>query len=465
MARYPISSSPKHHRPAWAILVLLASIICAPASASELNSRIDIPEFRKRLLLNGMEVLFFEGNPGEAPFILMIDNGAAFDPVDKWGATYLMASMLLEQTERYPEGTIQEGLRQAGAEIHLRVDWDALYFFGTAPPDRLEEVLNLLSEVIVRPSFDEDSLERVRRRVIAELESGQSGIEAQTRKTLISTIFDGNPYAQSVKGSLQSLQNVYLTDIRFQYRRLMLPNQAKLAIYSPADPDAFFRGFSRRWGSWVRGTALPFTFRQAPERDDAVIHLLGSEADSSLFRWGQLGAERSSPEYFALKVLGQYLTLHFPDWAREVSSSSQIRASARLEARKMPGLLEISIQAPADQIGPYLEKLCRMARQLQDGEIDHGRFQEARNLVLAEFRNNLQDPFLRMFTVLETELYGLGINHISTFGLRLARVTPESLQETVRTRNVDSRFVLTVAGPTERILPVLQKIGRVEVLN
>lgn len=465
MARYPISTSPKRERPSWAFLVLLICIISAPASASELNSRIEIPEFGKRLLLNGMEVLFFEGDPGEAPFILMIENGAAFDPVDKWGATYLMASMLLEQTEQYPEGTLQDGLRQAGAEIHLRVDWDALYFFGTAPPDRLEEALNFLSEVIVRPDFDEDSLERVRRRVMADLESGRDGIETRTREALISQVFDGNPYAQSVKGSLQSLENVYLTDIRFQYRRLMLPNQAKLAIYSPPDPDLFFSRFSRRWGSWVRGTALPFTFRQAPERDDAIVHLLNSDADSSLFRWGQLGAERSSPEYFALKVLGQYLTLHFPDWAREVSSSNQIRASARVEARKMPGLLEVSIQAPAGHIGAYLERLCRMARQLQSGEIDPGRFQEARRLVLGEYRNNLKDPFLRMFTVLETELYGLGINHISTFGLRLARVTPESLQETIRTRNVDSRFVLTVAAPADRILPLLQEIGPVDVLN
>ena len=62
------------------LFISILSIITASAFGSEGNQEIQLPEIERRSFLNGMELLFFEGNPEELPFAVMIKNGAAFDP-------------------------------------------------------------------------------------------------------------------------------------------------------------------------------------------------------------------------------------------------------------------------------------------------------------------------------------------------------------------------------------------------
>lgn len=451
----------------FSLLALLPTLLIISGNLlrAEIYTEIPIPSLHKQSLLNGLQLLFLPSSETRLPFVLMIENGAAFDPVDKWGVTYLMVKTALEGTEEKPGLVILEELQKLGCELDFRVDWDAVYFFGAAPTDQLATALNGLARIIVRPQLEKETFERIRRQILKELEQETEHIETVTEALFVSRLFAGNPYQHSVKGTPGTLRNLELRDVKVQYRKLFLPNQAQLALYHTGDRDPLFAELSRRWGSWVRGDPAPFTFRKALAPTERHILLIDRPLNESLFRWGKLGVEKGTREYYALKVFEQYLTLSVPDWALQVASENQIKALAQVRARKMPGYIQFSLQAPSGQLLSYVEKYQDFLLDLREGRIDSARLEEARRLTFLEFRNSFNRPLSSLYMLLETDLYDLGINYITNYGFRIDRVSEEALQSLLQEYLSIQESLMVVAGPAEILQSKLQELGKVEVIN
>lgn len=446
------------------IMILTLLIISTNVGWSENYTKIEVPVFERQTLLNGMDFLFLPTRESRTYFVLMVRNGAAFDPLDKWGLTYLTTRLLVEETESKTGRYIQEDLKKMGAELGFRVDWDAIFFFGNCLAHQTEEVLALLAEMVVHAQFREETLERVRNQLLQELENEQESPHVITQDIFLSELLRGNPYEHSVKGNLRTLQNLYLTDLKIQYRKLFMPNQAHLALYYSGQTETMFNTLSRRWGRWVKNDPAPFTFRPARRPEKRHIVLLDLPDRESLFRWGILGVRREDRDYYVLKVFQQYLTLSLPAWTKGISSTNQIRASSVLEAGRMPGYLQLSIQAPSEELLTYFEKFQELTENLRKGEIDPARFEEAKGLAYLEFETSLEDPLLRLFRLLETMLYSLGINSITNYGLRLSRISPKDFVRVLPNYISLNQFVMTVAGPADKFKNELKKIGQVTVL-
>jgi len=446
------------------ILNLVIFVIIAPSVfSSELQDQIELPDFDKKTLLNGLEFLFLDGTGGKVPFLLMIKNGAAFDPVDKWGVTQVMARMMIAALD---EERTRQQFDASEIEIKARVDWDAIYFYGISPPEGLGLALSVLAELVVRPRLDEDVFAEVQSALLEEVSQRATNIEIRTQELFQSKVLSGSPYAHPVQGNEKTLRNVNLQDVKIQFRRLLIPNQARLALYYSGDRDELFQRLSRRWGSWIKGRPSPFTFRQAVDSEEKAVVLLDvPAAEDGILRWGVLSVDMASRDYHALKVLEQYITLSLPDWAEEISSSNQIRGSAKLVAKRMPGYFQVSVRSQTEELVLYYKRLEGTIEEIREGQIDGERFEEAKSLVLREFKDSLQEPYKQLYQLLATDLGELGLNYIPTFSLRLKRVTPGILQNVVRTHFKKGGSVAVLAGTVDQLEPALKEIGPVEVLN
>ena len=147
------------------LLVLLAHL-------NTIHAQLQPSDVRKKALLNGMEIFFLPpGEPGMVHFGLMIKNGAAFDPLGKWGTTNLMAQMLLRSdTTRRNATLLDRDLGEMGARIEARVEWDAIFFTGYSRTAHLTDALTALAERIVRPKLSLEVLEQEKKRVVEFLD-------------------------------------------------------------------------------------------------------------------------------------------------------------------------------------------------------------------------------------------------------------------------------------------------------
>ena len=449
--------------PSLIVPLSLFLIISGNLLQSEGYLPIPIPEFDKQSLLNGMEILFLPSSDRRVPFVLMIKNGAAFDSRGKWGVTHLMVRLAFEGTRERTGAEISKDLKKLGVELDFRVGWDAIFFFGTAPLDQVANALAILAEIVVQPRFQEETFEKTRAQALRELEEENQHTETMTQVLFASRLFQDNPYEHPVKGTPQTVRDLNLSDVKIQHRKLVMPNQAQLTLYYSNDRGRLFTALSRSWGSWVRAKPAPFTFRQARASRERRILLIDSPLSEGLFRWGKLGVKHGAREYYALKVFEQYLTLHLPEWANQVASQNQIKALPKVQAQRMRGYIQFSVQAPSEQLTSYLQKYYQLLADLQEGQVDLSKLEEARQLTFLEFKNSLDDPRGRLYRLLEIELHNLGINYIANYGPRLSRVTAETLQATLQQHLSINSFLMVVAGPEEMLRTQLKKFGKVEL--
>ena len=445
-----------------ALLFLALSLTHIPDSLAQMS----ISRIQKKALLNGFEVYFLPPQNREiSQFVFMIKNGAAFDPTEKWGVTNLMLRMLLNGgTRARSSEQIKQDLQARGARVRHRVEWDALFISGEVPSSQLKDVLSILAELIVNPDLTQEHFETERTRMLKELQIPKDP-NSRAQSIFRKRLFGLNPYGRPIEGTPVSVASLTLVDVKIQYQKLILPNQAQLALHYDDSDTRLFLSLGRPWGGWVRSDPAPFTFRKARPSAARRIVLVNSSASESVIRLGGLAVSKSDRYYYPFKILEHYLTLSLPDWAREIEDSNQIQGSARLSAMQLPGDFQITLQVAHSRVGDYLRRCLSTLDLLADGEINPERFREAKELAFLDLKGKLEEQKGQLFELLQANLYGLGVSHLVNYGLRLNRVQQRQISDVLTTYLKGDSLLIVVAGPAAEISPSISQFGTVQILN
>jgi predicted Zn-dependent peptidase len=135
----------------------------------------DFPTVATARLANGVRVLVAD-LPGR-PLIsasIVLPVGAADEPDAVGGSAVLAARALTEGTERYDALGLTEATERLGASLHAEAGWDATSVSLDVPASRLEPALELLAEVLLRPTFPAEEVERLRDERLNDLLQAQA---------------------------------------------------------------------------------------------------------------------------------------------------------------------------------------------------------------------------------------------------------------------------------------------------
>ena len=432
--------------------------------SEQLAKTIPVPDFERYSFLNGMDLLFLKSNRERLPFVLMIANGAAFDPPGKWGVTYLTVHSLLAGDPHSDHPSLFESLKDLGTDLKVHVSWDAIYFIGESSAGQLERSLAWLADRITQTGIEPASFDTLRQRVRQEVQRELQQVHGWTEQRFRSELFGGNPYAHPVKGTPETLADITVADIKIQHRKLFLPNQAQLATYWGGDANELFGNLAPYWGAWTRSSPMPFTFRKADPVSSARVLVKDDLGPRGELRWGILAPARGSRSFYAAKILEQYLRIQLPSWLEE-SDRGAPDFSVELRAEMMPGYLQVRFFAPPERLVPSFERFDQQLGEVMGGQIDESAFERARQLALQEFHAQLADPEARLHVLLQTHLYNLGIGYIANYGRRLNRVRLKTFQDTVAALLSPTGYVVIISGPKRLISQQLESLPGARILN
>src|SRR4029077_17531807 len=123
------------------------------------------------------------------------------DPPGKPGLANLVASLLDEGTTTRSAKQIAEEIEFVGGTLATRTTED----FSTASVRILKKDLklgfDLMADVLLRPAFAEQELERVRSLILGQILSEQDDPGVVAAKAFNQLVFDGHPYGWPVIGT------------------------------------------------------------------------------------------------------------------------------------------------------------------------------------------------------------------------------------------------------------------------
>ena len=124
---------------------------------------LHVPAIEKRVLSNGLVVRIVSLHKVPLVHIQMaLKAGGGIDPKDKFGLASLTAAMLDEGAGKRSALEIADAIDYLGAELSARSTDDASFVDLHAPTARLGDALPILADVVVRPTFADTELKRVR---------------------------------------------------------------------------------------------------------------------------------------------------------------------------------------------------------------------------------------------------------------------------------------------------------------
>ncbi len=265
---------------------------------------------QRQALRNGLRVWVISSHKVPTVHLqLTVRSGSSADAAQKFGLASLTADMLDEGAGTRSALEIADAIDYLGAELNTSSAVDASYVNLHVPVARLANALPIMADVATRPTFPESELKRLREERLASLLQSQDDPERLVEFAFPRLLFGAtHRYGTASVGTAVSLKGFTTDDLKNFYAAQYRPDNAVLIVTGDISAEAVVPQLEQAFGSWA-GTATKTTpVAEAARPTARRVYLIDKPgAAQSQIRIGTVGVPRSTPDYFALRVLNTIL--------------------------------------------------------------------------------------------------------------------------------------------------------------
>ena len=417
----------------------------------------DIPKPYETTLENGLRVVLIENE--RLPLVsyrLAFTSGDINDPADATGMTSAMASMLTEGTEEFTSLQLAEKIERLGASISASASDDFTIVAASALSLYSTEVLHLLAEVVLRPTFPENELDLYRRNTIENLkfQRSQPGFLAGEQSARL--IYGDHPYSKvSPKAAdIEKLDRDMI--VRFHATRFV-PNNAMMIVVGDVKPEELISELNDVFGDWQRGSDITHKFDSPPVRKSRSLTIVDrpGSAQSNIVLCN-LGVKRTDPDYFPLIVMNQVLgagasSRIFMNLREEKGYT--YGAYTRLEAKKLAGEFEATAEVRTAVTGDSLKEFFYELDRIRNEKVGDEELSDAKNFLTGVFplRAETQEGLTNL--IVNQHLYGLPSDYLQTYREHVNSVTADEVQRVAARLVRPDEMAIVIVGDAEEVLP------------
>jgi zinc protease len=268
------------------------------------------PEAKTALLENGLMVIVTP-RP-ELPKVavsLLVKSGGASDPKNKPGVAWMTAEMLDEGTQSKSALEIQGELDRLGTSLFTAAETEVSHVSLETLKKNLAPSMSLMAELILRPSFPSEEMERQRKRRLDAILQERHNPSVIARKVFRLALFgDSHPYGRDLAGSETSVSALTREDLEAYYHTFWKPNHAAAIYAGDVTLEEAVAETRKVLGEWVPGPVpleeVPVTGALTQQR----IYLVDrQDAPQSQIRVGSVGPKRTVEDYYAIETMNAVL--------------------------------------------------------------------------------------------------------------------------------------------------------------
>ena len=276
------------------------------------------PAIQTADLDNGMKLYLVEKH--DLPLVqvnLVIKSGWAADPADKPGATALTVDMIDEGTRSRDALAISDRAAELGAQLGAFSFFDGVNVNMNALKANLDESLELMSDIVLNPTFPEAELERIRAEYLGRIQQHSMQPVITAYKLFQKRLYgEGHPYAQPFTGTgtAESVQMLTREDLVRQHAELFVPNNTAVVVTGDMGLDEAIETIEKVFARWERGPVRSVAASVARPSGDGKICVVDKPgAQQSVVLIGHEGLPRSHPDVLPLQVMnlplgGQFMS-------------------------------------------------------------------------------------------------------------------------------------------------------------
>lgn len=441
-----------------------------PASGTPKD--LKFPKFDEIQTSNGIKVLVVQDS--RLPLIstsILFKKGIYFDSY--YGKEYAglgsrMSELLTKGTRRYNAEQLSERVDYLGAMLNTNSNFDSMSVTGLSLSKNFDELFEIISEIILEPTFTDDEINREIEKKINEVVAYKDDCEYLCSLLFNKVIYGEQPYAYPIYGTEESLPLLTRDLIVQHYSDMINPGEMIIAFIGDISKersleivDKYFSALEKK----EKVNSVP-VIELSPKPGVFLTNKVG--AVQSSFKIGHRGAKKMSEDFLKLKfmntILGGSFTSRINHNLREVNGYTY-GARSYFTQRKYSGDFSIETEVKNDLTAAACIEILKELKKFKNEKITDEELNLTKNYIAGNFPLQMETPQSIASLLINLRLYDMDADFYDRYVSEIMNMTADDVLKTAQKYIHPEEVSFCLAGNVDEIKEDMKQLGEVEVIS
>lgn len=204
--------------------------------------------FRREVLDNGLTVIFEKRVIPVVSVCIAVRNGGINESIEEKGISHYIEHMLYKGTPTRNAFQIAHEIERNGGELNGFTDEEVTGYWCRMPSRHIETALNVLTDMVKNPLFDEKELEKERKVIFEEIKMRRDNPRVHILDKIHSFLYGGT-LGKDLIGTEETMNSITREKILEKFNQVYTPNNMILSVIGDYDFDKLLEFAKNNFGN------------------------------------------------------------------------------------------------------------------------------------------------------------------------------------------------------------------------
>ncbi len=216
-------------------------------------------DFKKKVLKNGMTILFEKRDVPVVSVAFAVRNGGINESPNEKGISHFIEHMLYKGTLTRNAKQIAEKVERNGGELNGFTSEIITAYWCKIPSKHLDIALNVLGDMVKNPKLDEKELDKERQVIFEEIKMYHDTPRLYIFDEIQKNLYDPK-FALNVAGTFETMDSIDRKKMAEKFDEVYKPNNMILCVVGDADFEEIVNYVEKNFGN-EKGTVPTFEIK------------------------------------------------------------------------------------------------------------------------------------------------------------------------------------------------------------
>ena len=419
----------------------------------------------KFTLANGLQVFVVKNTKLPKVTATLALDVDGFKEGDKAGLADMSGQLLQRGTTTKSKAELDEAVEFLGGSLST----SSQYASVSSLKSNFPKLMELMSEVILRPALSSDELEKVRKQTISGIESSKDDADAISNNVMKKLVYGAN-HAFGEITTIKTVNAVKVEDVKNFVKTYWIPNNAYLIFVGDIDPANAKALAEKNFGTWAKGTftqpvyekpAIPATTYVAIiDRPASVQSVVTIATTVNLTK----GSPNDIPSNVMNNILGGGFSGRLFANLREKHAFTY-GAYSSISPSKQIGMFSAEASVRNEKTDSSIQEILNELNIIRNTKVGDTELSRMKNYLAGGFARSLESPNTIANFALSIAVNNLPADYYQKYLTNLAAVDAQKVQDVAASLLNPAKMHIVIVGNAKQIAKGLEKYGPIKYFD
>jgi zinc protease len=358
---------------------------------------------------------------------------------------------------------IADEVARLGGSLTTGSTMDASQVSASSLQRTFPQMLELMVDVVRRPTFPAEELERQRASRLASLVQQRENANAVASTVMAAALYGpAHPYGYTELGTEPSNKAMTREDLQAFWSRNFVPNNAALVVSGHITVAELKPLVAKAFSDWQKGTPAENAVGTPAATAARLVIVDKPGAPQTQVRVVSIGVPRNTPDYEALRVLNESLGGLFSSRInlnlREAHGYTY-GANSQFVFRRSAGPFLVASGVRTDVTGPAVSEILKELNRIRDSELSADELALAKDSLVRSLPAEFETSGRVTASTTNIFVYDLGLDQFSKLPARFSAVDAAAVKAAAQKYIVPGNMKVVLVGDRAKTAGQLRALG------